>query len=261
MPSQLTNLLLSESRGRALVCRVESPHLAGASVVAGHGAFYSIGGRYNRPHQPTVYAAVDPITALTESAYYEARFWQAAIGGQPNLPKPTGRLRRSKKLWFVAVAGQEVAHYIQDRGFGFLERECRNPSHDYENLRNAADRVRAYANTNQHLPPVPIGVLYPSVRAPGYPDAAYALFVTQAQQTCFFGIAVESWDVDIEFLTTTGQPTSGHPNDQVDWSKFTASVAIPPRTQVKIAATGASLVGLVDAAGNRSRGPFQINYV
>src|SRR5207253_3790223 len=41
-------------------------------VVSGVGSYFTSGGRYNRVQQRTVYAAIDPVVALAESAVYVA---------------------------------------------------------------------------------------------------------------------------------------------------------------------------------------------
>src|ERR1700728_149820 len=52
----------------------------------GLGAYFTRGGRYNGPHQQTVYAAADPLVAITEAAFYQALDWHRQIAGHYILP-------------------------------------------------------------------------------------------------------------------------------------------------------------------------------
>src|SRR5436305_8251307 len=52
-------------------------------VLSGAGAYFSFGGRYNRVHQKTVYAAEDPLVSITEYAFHQAVDWQRLVGGGP----------------------------------------------------------------------------------------------------------------------------------------------------------------------------------
>ena len=51
------------------------------SVLSGMGSYYTLGGRYHRPHQRTVYASDDALVSITEMANYQALEWQERIGG------------------------------------------------------------------------------------------------------------------------------------------------------------------------------------
>ena len=51
------------------------------SVLSGMGSYYTLGGRYHRPHPRTVYASDDALVSITEMAYYQALEWQERIGG------------------------------------------------------------------------------------------------------------------------------------------------------------------------------------
>src|SRR5262249_60443226 len=62
-----------------------------SGVLSGMGSYYTLGGRYHRPHQRTVYASDDALVAITEMAYYQALEWRDPIGGggaAPPRPPP-----------------------------------------------------------------------------------------------------------------------------------------------------------------------------
>jgi hypothetical protein len=72
------------------VTRRGTPH---SRVLSGMGSYYTLGGRYHRPHQRTVYASDDALVSITEMAFYQALEWQDRIGGGRTgtpipLPKP-----------------------------------------------------------------------------------------------------------------------------------------------------------------------------
>ncbi len=65
--------------------RVTSPGVGWPNPVRALGAFYTRGGRYNGPSQPTVYCTEDPLAAIAEAAFYEALERQYKISRHRNL--------------------------------------------------------------------------------------------------------------------------------------------------------------------------------
>lgn len=57
-------------------------------VLSGAGAYFSFGGRYNRVHQRTIYAAEDPLVSIAEHAFHQAVDWQGLIAGSRADPSP-----------------------------------------------------------------------------------------------------------------------------------------------------------------------------
>jgi hypothetical protein len=103
-----------------LFYRVSGPGRHWNDVLAGRGAYFgqANGGRYNASAQKTVYASPDPLVALTEFAFYQARRWQAAIGlavlaTQPPPPfrSPAGRRPR---LWAFQLTPPPVVIDVTD---------------------------------------------------------------------------------------------------------------------------------------------------
>src|SRR5437588_11741804 len=58
------------------------------AVLSGTGAYFSAGGRYNRVHQKTVYAAEDPLVSIAEYAFHPAVRLQEMIGGSSSVASP-----------------------------------------------------------------------------------------------------------------------------------------------------------------------------
>jgi RES domain-containing protein len=52
-------------------------------VLSGAGSYFSAGGRYNRIHQRTVYAAEDPVVSVCEYAFHHAVALQRLLGCGP----------------------------------------------------------------------------------------------------------------------------------------------------------------------------------
>jgi RES domain len=221
--------------GQTVFYRVTRPNEQEADVLRGLGAFFATGGRYNRIHQATVYAAADPVVAITEAAYYQARKWQEQIGGQPNLPKPNGPLVSRHRLWCIKVTGPLSgtasgpsvvgipSNEASIKFSGMHDYELFNPSHDYENLRVLADQIRAACIANPHMArnPAAIGIAYPSVRTPntrGYAPQSYAFFKTALQGSSIQGDVVDMWEMQLEFLDMSRQRITSTNTSRVDWT-------------------------------------------
>lgn len=65
--------------------RVTSLHETWPNPLGGLGAYYTHG-RYNGPHQQTVYASDDPLVVITEAAFYQALEWFRTIAANHVVP-------------------------------------------------------------------------------------------------------------------------------------------------------------------------------
>jgi RES domain-containing protein len=66
-----------------LFYRVTDPGQPWSEVLSGAGSYFSVGARYNRAHQRTVYAAEDPLVSISECPFHVAVDLQRMIGGGP----------------------------------------------------------------------------------------------------------------------------------------------------------------------------------
>jgi hypothetical protein len=228
MAVALTNWWQSSSCGTTFY-RVSRPSEKESDVLSGRGAFYNLGGRFNGVHQATVYLSGDPLVAITEAAYYQARKWQSAIGGcfGAPVPRPANPLVSFHKLWQVELDPIPNVVVLQSNEawyrFTPWEREYLNPSHDDENLRDLADRIRhACAHDPGATPkkPVALGIEYPSVRTPcigGYVPAAHAFFKAPFRGSSVQGKIAERWTLKLEFCDDVGASISATNFNRVNW--------------------------------------------
>lgn len=219
-----TNANLAQLIDSNLIFRVTGTSERKEDVLKGLGAFYADGGRYNEIHQRTIYASLDPIVAITEAAYYQARSWQKRIGGQPNIPKPNKPLVSKHRLWQITLSSTpSVVELLsteaskQFRG-QILEREIFNPSHDYHNLQNLANKIRSACKPTRTAGPIAIGIEYPSVRTPQSPPA-FAFFKTRSQWD-LKRASLEMWTLSIEFFDVSGAPITRTNTNRIDWTRF-----------------------------------------
>ncbi|MBV9123866.1 MAG: RES family NAD+ phosphorylase [Planctomycetes bacterium] len=68
----------------------------------GLGAYFTHGGRYNRPHQQVVYTSDDPLVAITEVAFYQALEWHKRIAFHHFLPVAYP-LESKHRLWCFTI--------------------------------------------------------------------------------------------------------------------------------------------------------------
>jgi hypothetical protein len=155
-----------------LFYRVTEPRRSWPDVLSGAGAYFSVGGRYNRIHQKTVFAAEDPLVSIAEYAFHRAVDLQKQIGGGPLNKGPVNPpglpLKSNHLLWCFRL---EITPQLVDvddpvalQTFGHRPYELLNPSSmDYQRTAMLADLIRHHSIAHQ---PVPGGILAPSVRAP-----------------------------------------------------------------------------------------------
>jgi hypothetical protein len=207
--------------------RVTSGGLPWTDVLSGAGAFFSVGGRYNRVHQKTVYAAEDPLVSIAEYAFHQGVELQQSIGGGPlsaHPPRlgPPLPLISEHFLWcftlqnvpqVVDVEDPVAMHTFQHRPYELL-----NPSSDsYHRTAMLADLIRHHPNPQQ---PVVGGILAPSVRtplSPGYIPRQHIFFVPH-NVLAIPGARVRRWTLAIEFADATGQSVTAQTRD-IDWAR------------------------------------------
>jgi RES domain len=198
-----------------------------SGVLTGMGSYYTLGGRYHRPHQRTVYASDDALVSITEMAYYQALEWQERIGGgHAGTPirlrrpaPPTYPLVSSHLLWCFTLTTPPLVIEVDDpiayATFQHAPIEILNPGQAYETTQSLADRVRSFTHT-QHARAE--GIRAPSVRTPisgGQQPSQYALFVMKGWNLS--GQVLWRADLTFEFLDETGNPASSATRN-VDWA-------------------------------------------
>jgi hypothetical protein len=201
-----------------LYYRVTQEGTLPASVLSGMGSYVTLGGRYHRPHQRTVYASDDAIVPITEMAYYQVLEWQERIGsGRAGTPIPLSKpippaypLVSSHLLWCFTLTKPPRIIDVDDPNayttFQHAPIEILNPGRAYETTQALADRIRAFTHPHH---PRPEGIKAPSVRTPvsgGYQPAQYALFVMSGRKLS--GQIVGRADLTLEFLDQAGNPVS-----------------------------------------------------
>jgi len=218
-------MLYTPVRG-TLFYRVTKPKMTWPDVLSGEGSYFSSGGRYNRSHQRTVYAAVDPLVALTEAAFHQAVEWQLGIGrgllslalplSSPNPPFVSDHL-----LWCFTLRNPPQLIDVEDpaaRGhFHHRLYELLNRSQAYRTTADLADVIRQYPDPAH---PTAEGILAPSVRTPasrGYIPRQHILFVPSGR-TDIPGTLVKRWRLAFEFRDEAGRSVKPHTR-VIDWSK------------------------------------------
>jgi hypothetical protein len=206
--------------------RVTDDRQSWPGVLSGAGAFHSYGGRDNRVHQKTVYAALDPLVSIAECAFHKAREWQTLIGGGPLSAAPSSRslslpVVSEHFLWCFTLQNAPQVVDVEDpvalATFHHRLHELLNPSEDYHTTAMLADLIRHYPNP-QH--PVAGGLLAPSVRtpsSPGYTPRQHIFFVPP-NVLAIPGTLVRRWRLTLEFTDLAGQHMTAATRD-IDWTR------------------------------------------
>ena len=209
-----------------LFYRVTEQRHSWPDVLSGAGAYFSDGGRYNRIHQKTVYAAEDPLVSLVEVAFHRAVDLQKRIGGGPLSKGPVNPpdlpLRSDHLFWCFTLGAAPRVVDVEDpvalQTFGHRPFELLNPSSkDYHRTAMLADLIRNYCIAHH---PTMGGILAPSVRTPASPDYTprQHIFFVPHDALAFSGTLVRRWTLTIEFRDTSGQSVTTHTRD-IDWSR------------------------------------------
>ena len=211
-----------------LYYRVTLKGTRSSSVLSGMGSYHTVGGRYHRPHQRTVYASDDALVSITEMAYYQALEWRERIGGgRTRTPNPMPRPAPSKypltsthSLWAFTLKAPPSVIDVDDPNayttFQHAPIEILNPGQAYETTQSLADRIRAF--THLHHPRAE-GIKAPSVRTPaagGHQPSQCALFVMGGWT--LKGRVVLRADLTLEFLDQAGKPVS-RATREVAWTR------------------------------------------
>jgi hypothetical protein len=221
--------------------RVTDPWLTWHDVISGGGSYFTPGGRYNRVQQRTVYAAADPLVAITECAVHMALDrWQPRIGrgplAQPALPAPVPPLVSEHWLWCFTVTADLQLIDLEDptarTTFQHRLYELLNPSEAYRTTAELADVIRLHPH-----PQVPNtwidGILAPSVRTPPvrrYIPQQQVLFVPPNQLT-IPARRVRRWRLEVEFGDDAGRSVDAN-TPVIDWANpwfrlSRSSVSVP----------------------------------
>jgi hypothetical protein len=224
-PPPPTPTSLGQKMNTNTVYHVAQKHVKQRDVLKGLGAFFAGGGRYNRVHQASVYLAEDPLVAISEAAYYQARRWHERIGGNLPIPGRAGELRSELRLWEINLDPipkvAEVLGAESKRRFhpNVVEREVWNPGHEYHHLRDLADRIRLSVIGPGHSAHTPEaeGIRYPSVRTSVRADACM-LFVSPVRGG-IRGSVVDGWPLWLDFESVRGKRIVAGSQDPVTWSQ------------------------------------------
>jgi hypothetical protein len=196
-------------------------------VLSGSGAYFSFGGRYNRVHQKTVYAAEDPLVSIAEHAFHQAVEWHRLLRGgplstHPSFPPPALPFLSEHFLWCFTLRSAPAVVDVEDplalHTFQHRPSELLNPaSRDYHRTTALADLIRHHPSP-QH--PVAGGILAPSVRtppSPGYTPRQHIFFVSH-NVLAIPGTQVRRWRLTLEFADVAGQTVTPRTRD-VDWTR------------------------------------------
>lgn len=219
-------------------------------VLAGTGAFYTVGGRYNTAGQPTVYASEDPLVALTEYGWHAALpFWDTLGAYNSTSIYP---LATSAKLWRfelnTAVHLVDLTSPAAAQQLGFPAHLPWNPHYErYHASQAVATRLRAHTN------PRPEGLLAPSVRTSlsgASSPRQVVLFVLPAPNVEPLSLTqratlIDQWDIELEFGTAGTHQSVTVADPHVAWSAPWVRLSgtnpvprFPPRPKSKPLPTG-----------------------
>ncbi|MCI0462246.1 MAG: RES family NAD+ phosphorylase [Gemmataceae bacterium] len=163
--------------------RVTSLSEAWPNPLLGLGAYFTQGGRYNRPQQQTVYTSDDPLVAITEAAFYQALNWHRRLALHRFLPVAYP-LESEHWLWCFTLDPAppviDLLHANAQHAFPHPPHLLLTPSQQYEGTQGLADHIRAYLPPDGSAHPRPEGLRAPSVRTPHrgtFQPAQFVLFV------------------------------------------------------------------------------------
>ncbi len=192
----------------------------------GLGAYFTRGGRYNRPHQQTVYASDDPLVAIVEAAFYQALDWQRRIALHCFLPVGYP-LESEHRLWCFTINPAppviDLLNPASQHLFPHQPHLLVSPSQVYDGTQALADNVRAFLPPAGSVPARPEGLRAPSVRTPvagAFQPTQFALFVmdpAMQQPYPLRASLLEEWKLTFEFQ----EPPPRHPvtyhSARIDW--------------------------------------------
>ncbi|HJT78568.1 MAG TPA: RES family NAD+ phosphorylase [Gemmataceae bacterium] len=214
--------------------RAADRRLRWSQILTGLGAFLGNKktGRYHGSRQRTVYAASDPLVAITEAAFYEAlgvqwRIGTAMLAQAHQLPP----LRAASfRLWAFRLDPPPTVLDLEDPGahpiFNHPPFVLRNPTTDdyrpTQNLMDAVFNLPANAAGQKAW-----GVKAPSARTPRVALVApgqwfhpfHYAFIVQPHQQRLPATRLDSWDVELEFFDQDTQAPVTAQTVVVDWQR------------------------------------------
>ncbi len=210
----------------ALFYRVTGEGHSWPVVLSGAGAYFSAGGRYNRVHQKTVYAAENPLVSIAEYAFHQAVRLQEMIGGSSSVaspvPTPVLPFVSDHLLWCFTLHKPPQVIDSEDplalHTFRHRPYELLNPSsNEYDGTRMLADLMRHYPDPRH---PAAGGILAPSVRTPACPGYTprQPIFFVPHDVLAIPGSQVRRWKLTIEFADTADKSVTAQTRD-IDWTR------------------------------------------
>ena len=253
--------------------RAADRRLRWPQILTGLGAFLGNKktGRYHGSRQRTVYAASDPLVAITEAAFYEALGVQYRIGttSLPHAHRLPPLTAVSFRLWAFRLDPPPTVIDLEDPGahpiFNHPPYVLRNPtSNDYrptQDLMDAVFNLPANAAGQKAW-----GVKAPSARTPRAPAVAppgswfypfqYA-FIVQHNQQRLAATRLDSWDLEVEFMEQDTHASVTVHTRAVDWQLPRFNLV--PRAGAGTIPAFAARPGAIDYSPNVWHS-IQINY-
>jgi hypothetical protein len=198
-------------------------------VISGVGSYYNSGGRYNRTHQRTVYAATRARVAIAETAVHIAmdrwqpRIGQGHLGVHEPLPRAVPPLVSEHWLWESTIDNDMQLIRVEDpiarATFQHRLYESFNPSQAYRRTADLADAIRMHPHPN--IPNAFVeGILAPSVRAPpvGKNAPRQEVLFVPANPPRIASTLVQRWRMALEFGDKSGQSVTVNTR-VIDWAR------------------------------------------
>lgn len=207
--------------------------------IRGLGAYFTRGGRFNGPAQPTIYCTEDPLAAVAEAAFYDALNWQQGISGLFLQPIRYPLITRHKFWCFSITPGPTILDLESSSALACFKHPLhlltnpslspgRHPSptsRNYQGTRELADAVRDFKLPEGSPVSRPEGVRAPAIRlarTQGYRPRQLALFVYppelhipyEQRSRCHFAC-----DLELEFLDLAMRSAVSSAPGDIDWSK------------------------------------------
>ena len=203
-------------------------------LLKGEGAYYTNGGRYNAIDQLTVYASDDPVVAISECCYYEARAAQSAIGNNFHPHPSTYPLVSENILWCFTLVYPvmliDLLSPLARKAFSYGRSILTIPSHDYGATQHLASTIRGYPNPAK---PIAGGLRAPSARAVNPHGAATQIVLFPRMGREIKAVKIERCNLTVQFLDDAGKPVTTE-TEYIDWSN--------PRIQIHGGNNAASLI-------------------
>ena len=187
-------------------------------VLTGEGSHFTNGGRFNFIGQPAIYASDDPIVAISELAFYQAKTWQGKIGETRSPSGSTFPLVSGHRLWcFSLISATQIVDLLDDNSkinFSFSRLPLVNCGQAYGGTRELANDIRAYPDPKK---PVALGLRAPSVRSLGS-HMVPTQIVLFPRPGAHSATKIERCELTIEFLDDQANPARPDSQD-IAWDR------------------------------------------